>query len=211
LVTQVRGAPTTTSAAAGSERLSRALDRIRLMSSAPDRPARRHLVITVIAQSVVAVGVLLALYYAVPTSTSLAVRVAGLIVFIGVVWFELRGVMTDPQPVARAVVAMARVLPLFIVLFAWLYMAMSAGDPRAFSEPLTKSGSLYFTVTVLSTVGFGDITPVTDPARLAVSVQMICDLVVIGIVVKLIVGVAKSARAQRAGAGGDEQDVTGPA
>ena len=77
------------------------------------------------------------------------------------------------------------------MLFAWVYAAMSVDDPRTFSEPSTKTGSLYFTITVLSTVGFGDITPVTDASRLIVSVQMICDLVVIGIIVKLISGVAK--------------------
>ena len=126
----------------------------------------------------------------------------------GVVWFELYGVVKDPQPVARAAVAMARVLPLFIVLFAWIYVAMSASDPGTFSEPLTKSGSLYFTITVLSTVGFGDITPVTDAARLIVSVQMICDLVVIGIIVKLITGVAKH-RAQTMTTGSEEHDTTG--
>jgi voltage-gated potassium channel len=68
---------------------------------------------------------------------------------------------------------------------------------------LTKTGSLYFTITVFSTVGFGDITPVTDAARLVVSVQMIGDLLVIGIVVKLITGVAKHrAQATRAGSAG---------
>jgi Ion channel len=61
-------------------------------------------------------------------------------------------------------------------------------DPITFSDRLTMSGSLYFTITVLSTVGFGDITPVADAARLTVSVQMICDLVVIAIIVKLITG-----------------------
>jgi Ion channel len=57
----------------------------------------------------------------------------------------------------------------------------------------------------LSTVGFGDITPVTDAARLTVAVQMICDLVVIGILVKPIVGVAKHARAQRTSAADDRR------
>ncbi len=104
---------------------------------------------------------------------------------------------------------MARILPLFIVLFAWVYVAMSRSDPSTFSEPLTKSASLYFTITVLSTVGFGDITPIADAARLMVSVQMICDLVVIGIIVKLITGVAKHARAQRTAAGSDVEDQTG--
>jgi voltage-gated potassium channel len=103
---------------------------------------------------------------------------------------------------------MARLLPLFIVLFAWIYVTMSVKDPSTFSEPLDKSAALYFTVTVLSTVGFGDITPVTDVARLMVSVQMICDLVVIAIVVKLITGVAKHARAQKMSAGSEGQAPT---
>jgi voltage-gated potassium channel len=161
------------------------------MSAVAVRRSRTRVVITVIAQAVVSAAVILLLYYAVPTSTSLGGRWACALVFIGVASFELYGVVKDPQPVARAVVAMARLLPLFIVLFAWTYAAMSVIDPATFSEPLTKTGSLYFTITVLSTVGFGDITPVTDTARLIVSVQMLCDLVVIGIIVKLITGVAK--------------------
>ena len=164
--------------------------------------------ITVIIQSLVSATVLLALYYVLPGSAFIGGRVVGAVVFIGVLALELRGVVKDPQPVGRAVVAMSRVLPLFIVLFAWIYVAMSASDPGTFSEPLTKSGSLYFTITVLSTVGFGDITPVTDAARLIVSVQMICDLVVIGIIVKLITGVAKH-RAQTMTTGSEEHDTTG--
>ncbi len=104
---------------------------------------------------------------------------------------------------------MARVIPLFIVLFAWIYVAMSTSDPATFSEPLTKSRALHFTITVLSTVGSGDVTRVTDPARLMVSVQMIFDLVVIGVIVKLVVGVAKHARTQRTSAGGEGQDPPG--
>jgi voltage-gated potassium channel len=162
----------------------------------------------VMTQASVAVVVLLGIYYVVPTSGSRIGPVVCAIVFLGAVSFELRAVVRDPLPVPRAAVAMARVLPLFIVLFAWIYVAMSTSDPRTFSEPLTKSGALYFMITILSTVGFGDITPVTDAARLMVSVQMICDLVVIGILVKLITGVAKHARAQRTGVE-DGQETTG--
>ncbi len=166
------------------------------MSAAVDRRSRTRVVVSVIVQSLISAAVILIIYYLVPSSASIAVRWGCAILFLGVASIELRGVVKDPQPVGRAVVAMARILPLFIVLFAWLYVATSANDPATFSEPLTKSGSLYFTVTVFSTVGFGDITPVTDTARLIVSVQMIGDLVVIGILVKLITGVAKQ-RAQQ--------------
>jgi voltage-gated potassium channel len=132
------------------------------------------------------------------------------IVFLGVVSFELRAIVRDPLPVPRAALAMARLLPLFIVMFAWIYVGMSRSDPSTFSQPLTKSAALYFTVMILSTVGFGDIVPAADAARLVVSVQMICDLVVIGIIVKLITGVAKHSRAKRTAGKGDGQDPTGP-
>jgi voltage-gated potassium channel len=177
------------------------------MSSAPDRRSRTRVTISVIVQAALAATVLVVLYYVVPTSGSVMGPVACAIVFLAVVAYELRAVVRDPLPVPRAAVAMARVLPLFIALFAWVYVAMSVSDPRAFSEPLTKSGGLYFMITILSTVGFGDITPVTDAARLMVAAQMIADLVVIGILVKLITGVAKHARAKRTGIG-DGQETT---
>ena len=51
--------------------------------------------------------------------------------------------------------------------------------------------ALYFTVTVFSTVGFGDITPTSDPARAVVMVQMIGDLVFIAVVIRLILEAAR--------------------
>jgi uncharacterized protein (UPF0261 family) len=43
---------------------------------------------------------------------------------------------------------------------------------------------------VFSTVGFGDITPKTDPARIVAMVQMLSDLAVLAVVVRLILGAA---------------------
>jgi hypothetical protein len=100
----------------------------------------------------------------------------------------------------RAAVAMATVIPLFLILFAWIYVTMSHNDPTAFigsPRPLTRSSALYFTVTVFSTVGFGDITPKTDLARLVVTVQMLADLAVIAVVIRLILGAATRGAARR--------------
>ena len=60
-----------------------------------------------------------------------------------------------------------------------------------FSQKLDHSRALYFTITVFSTVGFGDITPTNDAARLMVSVQMLLDLFIIGVVVRLLINAAK--------------------
>ena len=47
-------------------------------------------------------------------------------------------------------------------------------------------------VTVVSTVGFGDITPQTAPARLLVAGPMLLDLVIIGAVVQVIFNAARN-------------------
>ena len=115
-------------------------------------------------------------------------------VFLAVLLFEIRGITRARHPMLRAGVAMAVVIPLFLIFFAWIYLVMSGSDPGTFTtpdgRPLSHMAALYFTVTVFSTVGFGDITPHTDGARALVTIQMIADLAVIAIVVRLIFGVA---------------------
>jgi uncharacterized protein (UPF0261 family) len=90
----------------------------------------------------------------------------------------------------RAGVAMATIIPLFLVMFAWIYLTMSSSDPSAFGGHMSRTSALYFTVTVFSTVGFGDITPKTDTARLVAMVQMMADLALIAVVIRLILGAA---------------------
>ena len=51
---------------------------------------------------------------------------------------------------------------------------------------MNKVGAMYFTVSVLSTVGFGDITAKTDLARSVVTGQMILNLIVLGLVIRLL-------------------------
>ena len=85
---------------------------------------------------------------------------------------------------------------LFLALFASSYFVMARLAATSFSAPLTRTDSLYFTVTVFSTVGFGDITAKTETARLVVTGQMIADLVILGLAIKVIVGAVKRGRQQ---------------
>ena len=68
-------------------------------------------------------------------------------------------------------------MPLFLLLFASAYLTMAHANPANFNtHPLTRTDVLYFTVTVFSTVGFGDISAVSQSARLVVTAQMLaCD------------------------------------
>jgi hypothetical protein len=86
------------------------------------------------------------------------------------------------------------------VLFAALYLHIADLDGSAFSEPLSRTDALYFTITVFSTVGFGDIVPRADLARIVTMVQMLGDLLFVGLVLHLMIGAVKLGRQRRAAA-----------
>lgn len=153
-------------------------------------------------RAVLSAAALLAIYYLAPIPKRAHARVgvhvvAGLVLFAVVLAFEVRKITISKNPMLRASVAMATVIPLFLVTFAWLYLVISETSVPAFGMHLTRTAGLYFTITVFSTVGFGDITAKTDTARLVVSTQMLADLIVIAVVARLILGAATRAK-QRA-------------
>lgn len=109
---------------------------------------------------------------------------------------EVRAVLRSAKPWLRALQAAVLSLVLLLLPFSTAYGGMSASDPSAFTEPLTRVDAVYFTVTVFATVGFGDIAPVSEPARILVTVQMLADLVLIGVIVKILVGAAQRRRGE---------------
>jgi hypothetical protein len=162
---------------------------------------RRHIVTTGV-RAVATSLLVLAAYFVVPIINHPHERillrlVTGLGIFLAALTYEVRAIMRSEQPILRAAVAMALVIPVFIVVFAWTYLTLGRSDPGAFSQPLDRISALYFTVTVFSTVGFGDITPTSDPARVTAMVQMMCDLVFIAVVIRLILEAARGSLGRR--------------
>ena len=78
---------------------------------------------------------------------------------------------------------------------------MATNSASNFSQPMTHTNALYFTVTVFATVGFGDITAKTEAARLVVTGQMITDLIIVGLGVRIIVGAVKHGQQRRSASG----------
>ena len=111
--------------------------------------------------------------------------------FVWVLVRQVRHIMAARLPEVRAIEALVVSVTLFVVLVAGSYLYLSSAVPAAFSEPLDRMGALYFTVTVLSTVGFGDIHPVSSLARAAVTGQMVMDVVLVGVVVRVLVAAAR--------------------
>lgn len=144
---------------------------------------------------------LVALYYGLPLDRSLAwaafMLSIGLVLFIALVGFQVRSIIRSPFPGLRAVEALATSVPFFLLLFAGTYYEIARDSASSFAGPLTRTDALYFTVTVFSTVGFGDITAKSQTARLVVTGQIIADLIILGLGIKIIVDAVKSRRQQQ--------------
>jgi voltage-gated potassium channel len=169
------------------------------LSDLEPRRRRRLLAGALLRALLTAVG-LVVLYYLVPVDgtgrLSGGVRLVLVAVgFIAVVAWEMRTVLRSKQPTIRAIEALACTVPLFILLFAGTYFVMSTNDPGNFSqELLTRTDSLYLAVTTFATVGYGDISPVSQSARVLVMSQMILDLLILGLGINAFVSAARAGR-----------------
>jgi voltage-gated potassium channel len=166
------------------------------------RASSRKIVWTVL-RSAGSVAALVAVYYLLPLDhasapAAVTILIIGLVAFLALVAFHVRSIMRSPFPVLRAVEALAVNVPLFLLLFAATYVALATLSVKSFGEHLSHTDGLYFTVTVFSTVGFGDITPHTATARLLVTGQMIADLIILGLAIKVVVGAVKGGKQRQA-------------
>ena len=99
---------------------------------------------------------------------------------------ELRLVKRRYPPVLARVLVLLSVLYLLILFFALTYFFVNRSADNQFVGIANKTDSLYFTVSTISTVGFGDVHAVGTGGRVLVTVQMIFDLVYLGTAFRLL-------------------------
>ena len=116
----------------------------------------------------------------------------GIVVTGAVVTWQLYAVSRSRLPQLRAVEAAATTATLVVLIFASTYLAMSSHDPATFSEPFDHTASLYFTMTTVLTVGYGDLVARSDVARIAVIVQMVVDVAILGVSIRLLANTART-------------------
>ncbi|MBO0655955.1 two pore domain potassium channel family protein [Streptomyces triculaminicus] len=122
--------------------------------------------------------------------------VLGLAAVAALFTWQIRSIMRSSRPRLRAVEALATTVPLFLLIFAAAYYLVEQADQGSFTEPLTRTDALYFALTVFSTVGFGDIAPHTEEARIATMAQMAGDILLVGVAAHVVVGAVQSALAR---------------
>jgi voltage-gated potassium channel len=123
--------------------------------------------------------------------------IVGLFAVAVVLVWQVRRILESPHPTLQAVEATVLAVALFIVVFSLIYLSIARDDAANFSEPLDRITAVYFTITVLATVGFGDIAARTHLARLTVAVQMMLDLTLGVVVVRLLFETARTTRLRR--------------
>jgi voltage-gated potassium channel len=143
------------------------------------RPHRRGWV-----RHVLGVVGLLVIYYAVPTGTlgisgrtvlSLVLTLAGVaILAIAITGQVRRQLAMDPEARVQSLVML---LELVVVVFAVGYYVLDLSAPGQMADLHTRTDSLYFTLSTLTTIGFGDVHAVGQMARVLVIIQMVFDVV----------------------------------
>jgi voltage-gated potassium channel len=153
------------------------------------RTGRRHAL-----RAAAACGLLLVVYYLVPVEpdvTGVRAWVRGVAAAAGVALVAL----LVGRLVARLVreesgtVAASLAVALFggVVVFAFIDYLLAVGYPGQFADLENKTDALYFAVTTLATVGFGDVHAAGQAARAVVTVQQLYNLAVIATGVTVLV------------------------
>jgi voltage-gated potassium channel len=152
------------------------------------------------ALGILAIAARLSITFAPSRSLYLADSLLWLLLFAFITWNELRAVLKQKE-ITREVISMSiSVYLLFGLTFGLFYIVLHDLQPNAFgfgaaapaSEQQTIPVLIYFSLTTLSTIGFGDITPVTLQARYAAVAEGITGQFYLAILVARLVGMQMS-------------------
>lgn len=177
------------------------------------RHRRIQLVAWAFARAIATVAVVVLVYYLLPmdrpvNATTVAKLVLGAIAIVVIIGVQLWQIGRSDYPTLRAVEALGLTIPLYVLTFATTYYLMDRAHTGSFGVPLSKTDTMYFSSTVFTTVGFGDITAKTQAARVVTTCQMWLDLVIVGLVVRLVVNAIK--QGQKRHARSDSRDGEAP-
>jgi uncharacterized membrane protein YqjE len=142
--------------------------------------------------TVVTVIVPMVVYFVIPLDDELG-KVLALVLVVGaaasLIPMSIRQaglVLRSPDPLFDAVRCIVSAVMLLVVAFSAAYYVLGTGYDGEIQGIDTKLDSLYFTVTILATVGFGDITATGQVARGLVTVQMVVNLAVLAVALRVV-------------------------
>jgi len=149
------------------------------------------------------VGEVLALvvaYFLIPLDGSLAFRVVfyalGLALVVVIVMRQMRRHLASRDQDVR-IDSLALAIVMSVLLFALAYYTMSTAQSGEFSGLSTRVDALYYSLTVATTTGFGDVSAQSQLARAMVSAQLVFNMLIVATAVPLLTRTVKERRAAR--------------
>ena len=133
----------------------------------------------------------------------------GMVIYAVALRWQLKRVVRAKRPGLIAAESLILSAGLFIAIFSAIYVIIEGDTPGSFSEPIDHFSAAYFTLTVLATVGFGDITAKTDIARFIVMMQMALGLGFLAVIIKIFTGAAQRARQSQQSGGAAQEGTEG--
>lgn len=163
----------------------------------------RHAVGALVGHATLTLVLLSGCYYAVPQhlpwgDVASALRFGGAMLllasFLLLFRSELRRVRRRYPPQLTRVQLLLTAFYLLVLAFATVYFVLALNVDGQFQGIANRTDALYFTVSTVATVGFGDVHASGSIARALVTMQMIFDLIYLGTAVRLL-GVVRVDRA----------------
>jgi Ion channel len=161
--------------------------------------------------AVPAIAERLGMMFAPSPSLYLVGSICWFLFFSFITWSELRSVLKQREVTSETISLAISVYLLFGLTWGVLYIVLFQCQPDAFSFAASPSPTsaladnpqhifpvfIYFSLTTLSTIGFGDITPITLQARYAAVAEGITGQFYLAILVARLVGMQMSQSANQ--------------
>ena len=123
--------------------------------------------------------------------------IAGTTIYAFALKWQVKRVTKASRPGLIAAESLIVSAVLFVAIFSAIYVIIDGNVPGSFSEPINHFTATYFALTVLATVGFGDITATSNVARFVVMVQMALGLGFIAVIIRVFTSAAQRTKEAR--------------
>jgi hypothetical protein len=134
-----------------------------------------------------------------PRDGTYSVHIAAFLVFLVFVIFQfLRFILRSPRVSSEVLCAAVATYLLLGLLWASTYILVARLLPGSYSgvaassQPLHGFDALYFSLITLTTVGYGDIVPVSGPARMLAMLEAVTGTMYMAVLVARLVSVYSS-------------------
>ncbi len=130
----------------------------------------------------------------------LANHVLAVLFYAFIVWSLLRNVLTTRKVTSDVLYGAVAVYFLIAIGWAWVFSLLEFLVPGSFMNvvglradlPVVWSDLAYFSFTTFTSVGFGDVLPVTNQARSFAILEVICGVLYITVLIGRLVGLYRS-------------------